>query len=132
MAYFFDFVSPSINPNAALTVFAHADDYTFGILQSTVHWLWFTILAAPRSNPKVSRYTSNTVFDSFPWPQSPSMKQVKAVGAAAVALRKLRRELCKEHGLTLRELYRSIEIPGDHPLKKRLRSSIKQCAQPMV
>ena len=32
-------------------------------------------------------------------------------------LRKLRRELCKEHDLTLRALYRSIELPGDHPLK---------------
>lgn len=112
----FDFVSPSINPNAALTVFAHADDYTFGVLQSTVHWLWFTNRCSTLTER--FRYTSNTVFDSFPWPQSPSLKQVKNVAVAGVALRALRRELCKEHGLTLRSLYRSIELPGDHPLKK--------------
>jgi hypothetical protein len=111
----FDFVSPSINPNAALTVFTHADDYTFGILQSTVHWLWFTNRCSTLTER--FRYTSNTVFDSFPWPQSPSLKQVREVANAGVSLRELRRELCREHGLTLRELYRSIELPGDHPLK---------------
>lgn len=111
----FDFVSPKISPNAALTVFTHADDYTFGVLQSSTHWKWFDARCSTiKSDP---RYTSNTVFDSFPWPQSPSLKQVQDVAAAAVALRKLRRELCKEHGLTLRALYRSIELPGDHPLK---------------
>lgn len=111
----FDFVSPAISPNAALTVFTHSDDYTFGVLQSTIHWKWFDARCSTiKSDP---RYTSNTVFDSFPWPQSPSLKQVQEVAAAAVALRKLRRELCREHGLTLRALYRSIELPGDHPLK---------------
>ena len=111
----FDFVSTKISPNAALTVFTHQDDYSFGILQSSVHWLWFDERCSTiKSDP---RYTSNTVFDSFPWPQNPTLKQVKAVASAAVALRELRRDLCSEHGLTLRELYRSIELPGDHPLK---------------
>lgn len=111
----FDFVSPTISPNAALTVFTHEDDYTFGVLQSTIHWKWFDARCSTiKSDP---RYTSNTVFDSFPWPQAPTLKQAQAVAAAAVELRKLRRELCTEHGLTLRELYRSIELPGDHPLK---------------
>ena len=111
----FDFVSTKISPNDAITVFAHADDYTFGVLQSTVHWLWFTNRCSTLTER--FRYTSNSVFDSFPWPQSPSLKQVQDVAAAAVALRKLRRDLCKEHGLTLRALYRAIELPGDHPLK---------------
>ena len=111
----FDFVSTKINPNAALTVFTHEDDYSFGILQSTLHWQWFTNRCSTLTER--FRYTSNTVFDSFPWPQSPTLKQVQAVASAAVALRQLRRDLCSEHGLTLRELYRSIELPGDHPLK---------------
>ena len=111
----FDFVSSEISPNDAITVFTHEDDYSFGILQSTLHWQWFDERCSTiKSDP---RYTSNTVFDSFPWPQNSTLKQVKAVASAAVALRKLRRDLCSEHGLTLRELYRSIELPGDHPLK---------------
>ncbi|MDZ4272250.1 MAG: type IIL restriction-modification enzyme MmeI [Erythrobacter sp.] len=111
----FEFVSPTISPNAALTVFTHEDDYTFGVLQSTIHWKWFDARCSTiKSDP---RYTSNTVFDSFPWPQAPTLKQVQSVAAAAVELRKLRRELCSEHSLTMRELYRSIELPGEHPLK---------------
>lgn len=111
----FDFVSTEISPNDALTVFTHEDDYTFGVLQSTIHWKWFDARCSTiKSDP---RYTSNTVFDSFPWPQAPTLKQVQSVAAAAVELRKLRRELCSEHSLTLRELYRSIELPGEHPLK---------------
>ncbi len=111
----FDFVSVNINPNAALTVFAHEDDYTFGILQSGIHWIWFSERCSTmKSDP---RYTSNTVFDSFPWPQQPSLAAVKGVAEAGVELRQKRRDLCSAHNLTLRELYRSMEVPGDHPLK---------------
>jgi len=112
----FDFIDTSISPNAALTVFAHADDYTFGILQSSLHWMWFQERCSTiKSDP---RYTSNTVFDSFPWPQTPSLAAVKAVAAAAVALRGKRRKLSEKHNIPLRELYRSMEQPGSHPLKE--------------
>lgn len=111
----FDFVSAAISPNDAITVFTHDDDYSFGILQSSIHWQWFTNRCSTLTER--FRYTSNTVFDSFPWPQSPSLKQVQDIAQAAVALRTLRRDLCEEHGLTLRELYRSIELPGEHSLK---------------
>lgn len=63
------------------------------------------------------RYTSNTVFDTFPWPQSPSPDEVSAVAKAARNLRSGRRELCDKHGMTFRELYRTLELPGSHPLK---------------
>ena len=54
----FDFVSSKINPNDALTVFCHDDDYSFGILQSSMHWEWFNARCSTiKSDP---RYTSNT------------------------------------------------------------------------
>lgn len=111
----FEFISPNIRPNAACMVFAHEDDYSFGILQSGVHWLWFINRCSTLKSDY--RYTSNSVFDTFPWPQEPSAKAVKAVASAAVALRKKRDELRAMHNLSLRELYRSLELPGDHPLK---------------
>ncbi len=111
----FDFVSPTITPSDALTVFAYDDDYTFGVLQSSLHWSWFTERCSTmKADP---RYTSNTVFDSFPWPQNPTKTMVKEVAEAGVALRNKRRELMKAHNITLRELYRSLELPGAHPLK---------------
>jgi hypothetical protein len=37
----FAFVSSTVRPGDALQVFAFADDYSFGILQSSAHWQWF-------------------------------------------------------------------------------------------
>jgi hypothetical protein len=63
------------------------------------------------------RYTSNTVFDSFPWPQNPELKSIAKVAEAAVDLRRIRRELIDKYKISLRELYRSLEKPGSSPLK---------------
>jgi hypothetical protein len=110
----FEFISSDIHPNAALVVFPRDDDYSFGILQSSLHWSWFTERCSTLTERY--RYTSNSVFDSFPWPQAPTLRNVKEVAEAAQDLRKVRRELCAKHDLSLRELYRSSELPGDHPL----------------
>jgi len=111
----FDFVCPEIRPNAALIVFPYEDDYSFGILQSGIHWIWFTNRCSTLTGR--FRYTSNTVFDSFPWPQAPTLNAVKKVADAAVELRELRRALKLKHDMSYRELYRVLELPGTSPLK---------------
>lgn len=112
----FVFVSSAIHPNAALVVFPFADDYSFGILQSDLHWAW---VKARASTMKADwRYTSNTVFDTFPWPQAPSHADCLAVAKAAVELRSMRQRLQKRSDLSLRELYRSLDNPGKHPLRE--------------
>ena len=63
----FEFISSDIRPNAACMVFPFADDYSFGILQSGIHWAWFTAKCSTLTER--FRYTSDTVFDTFPWPQ---------------------------------------------------------------
>lgn len=110
----FEFVDSSIHPSDALSVFPLEDDYSFGVLQSDVHWSWFTERCSTLREDY--RYTSTTVFDSFPWPQQPTLEHVKAVAKASRNLRNIRRNLCAEHDLSLRELYRSSDFPGDHPL----------------
>lgn len=111
----FAFLSQSIRPNAALQVFAYEDDYSFGILQSDIHWQWFINRCSTLTER--FRYTSNTIWDSFPWPQAPSREAAIAVAGAAVELRNLRTDLMKRHNRSLRELYRLIELPGANPLK---------------
>lgn len=111
----FEFVDVTVRPNDALQVFPYADDYSFGVLQSSVHWEWFINRCSTLTER--FRYTSNSVFDTFAWPQEPSAKNVKRVADAAVALRAKRNELRARHNLSFRELYRSLELPGDHPLK---------------
>ncbi|MBB5235860.1 class I SAM-dependent DNA methyltransferase [Deinococcus budaensis] len=111
----FEFVSSGIRPNAALIVFPLADDYSFGILQSSAHWEW--LKARGSTLTERFRYTSDTVFDSFPWPQSATPEQVRAVAGAAVALRGLRNEVMKRQGWSLRDLYRTLDTPGKNPLR---------------
>jgi hypothetical protein len=111
----FAFVDSSIHPNDALQVFSLADDYSFGILQSSTHWEWFTARCSTlKSDP---RYTPNTVFASFPWPQSPTMIQVRRIADAAVAVRQCRDDQMAAHGWNLRKLYTVFELPGENPLK---------------
>ena len=112
----FVFVDANVNPNDALQVFTFADDYSFGILQSDIHWRWFVERCSTLKGD--FRYTSTTVYDSFPWPQAPSLAQVRKVARAAVDVRLLRAQLMEDHNLTLRELYRLLELPGDSPLKR--------------
>ncbi|MCY7383357.1 MAG: N-6 DNA methylase [Microcoleus sp. CAN_BIN18] len=112
----FEFIYTSIRPNAALIVFPLPDDYSFGILQSGIHWAWFVVRCSTLTAR--FRYTSDTVFDSFPFPQSPTLAQAKKVAAAAVKLRLLRRKVMTENQWSLRELYRTLDLPGDNPLRK--------------
>jgi type I restriction-modification system DNA methylase subunit len=111
----FDFVSPLIYPSDVVQVFTLEDDYSFGILQSSVHWGWF--ISRCSTLKRDFRYTSDTVFDTFPWPQEPTLSQVGDVAVAAVALRELRRQIMIDNKWSLRELYRTIEVPGKSPLK---------------
>jgi len=111
----FVFVSPSIHPNDALQVFPLEDDYSFGILQSDVHWKWFVERCSTLK--REFRYTSDTVFDSFPWPQDPTEDNLKKVVNAARNLREIRTRTLVEHELTLRALYRLLETPGKNALK---------------
>lgn len=111
----FEFLSPAIRPNDALQVFPYEDDYSFGIMQSGIHWLWFTERCSTLKSDY--RYTSNTVFDTFPWPQAPGAKAVRRVADAAIGLRRTRTQLREKHGFSFRELYRTLENPGDNPLR---------------
>ena len=110
----FEFVSKNINPNAALMVFPMDDDYSFGILQSSVHWEWFVARCSTLTSR--FRYTSETVFDTFPWPQNPTKKQVEEVARLAKALRDKRNEMMEEHQLTLRKLYRIMDDTPNNPV----------------
>jgi hypothetical protein len=111
----FEFISNQIRPGDALSVFPLADDYSFGILQSTVHWDWF--VAKCSTLTERPRYTSETVFDTFAWPQRPTLQEVEKVASAAHQLRFVRRGLMSDNRISLRDLYRSLELPGSHPLK---------------
>ena len=111
----FEFVSSKINPNDALMVFNFQDDYTFGIIQSRIHIIWYQEKCSTMKGDP--RYTPNTIWDTFPFPQKPTLNQVKKVSNAAITLRLKRNEMMKRHQFTLRDIYKILEEPGSNPLK---------------
>jgi len=111
----FEFVHTGIHPNAALMAFPMSDDYSFGILQSGQHWAWFKARCSTLKGD--FRYTSDTVFNSFPWPQAPNPTQALAVAQAGRELRAMRNNAMQRMGCSLRALYRSLDVAGKNPLK---------------
>lgn len=113
----FVFVSTSIRVGDALQAFAFDDDYSFGILQSNAHWEWFAAKCSKLEERL--RYTPREVFDTFPWPQSPSVDRVRAIAEAGREIRRLRTAaLDHARGGGFRAIYRVLETPGRDPLKQ--------------
>lgn len=110
----FEFISTRFVPTNTLQLFVFEDDYTFGVIQSLLHWRW-TCVKGGRVRQDI-RYTS-AVWKTFPWPQAPTLEEVAAVASAARELRATRRRLMEENGWSLRDLYQAAEVAGPHPLK---------------
>jgi N-6 DNA Methylase/Type I restriction enzyme R protein N terminus (HSDR_N) len=111
----FEFISSGIRPNAALMVFAFEDDYSFGILQSRFHVSWYQEKCSTMKGDP--RYTTESVWDTFPWPQKPTKAQVMNVAVAAKKLRTGRGEIMEKNNMSLRDLYAILDKPGPNKLK---------------
>ena len=111
----FCFVHRDIRPDHALQAFVFADDYSFGVLQSNAHWQWFVAKCSKLTER--FRYTPESVFNTFPWPQKPTVKKVRAVAQAGREFRRVREEAGSLVKGGLRAVYRGLELPGKNPLK---------------
>ena len=113
------FISPEIRPGDALSCFTFEDDYSFGVLHSGAHWQWFVAKCSKLKSD--FRYSPESVFDTFPWPQSPSVAQIDAVAAAGREVRRVRADALTKIKGGLRAVYRTLELPGKNPLKRSAR-----------
>jgi type I restriction-modification system DNA methylase subunit len=111
----FIFVSSRVRPSNLIQVFGFDDDYSFGLLQSHAHWLWFITKCGKLKSDY--RYSAESVFDTFPWPQSPTKAQITTVAEAGRALRAVRATALQTLEGGLRALYRTLDLPGKNPLK---------------
>ena len=116
----FVFLSTDILSTNAIKAFLFDDDYSFGILQSDTHWQWFVAKCSKLKSD--FRYTPQSVFDTFPWPQGPDFRGptsggVEAVAAAGREVRRVRDEALTRIKGGLRAVYRTLELPGKNPLK---------------
>ena len=74
------------------------------------------IAPSPCSSFLLERRASRSFLDSSSGP-NPTAKQIEAVAAAAVEVRRVRAEALKVTTGGLRAVYRTLEVPGRHPLK---------------
>jgi hypothetical protein len=111
----FVFMDASVRADHAVFAFTFEDDYSYSILQSNTHWRWFITKCSKLTERY--RYTPPSVYDTFPWPQSPSATEVKVVAGAGREVRRIRDEALKKIKGGLRAVYRTLEIPGHNQLK---------------
>ena len=110
----FSFVSGEFRVSDSIVAFPFSDDYSLGILQSSVHEIWFR----ERCTTLETRltYTSEAVFDSFPWPQHPEQEPIDRVTRATTAIVAYRADAFRQ-GASLAAQYDVLRRPGKSKLR---------------
>ena len=120
----FDFISSEIRPDNSLIVFLFDDDYSFGILQSSIHWKWVQERGSTHSQRR--RYTLTSIYDTMPFPQwglpygknldfdaNRKISLARDVAKKARNFIELRNKIRSENKRgSLREIYKNMEVPG--------------------
>lgn len=110
----FQFIDPAIHPDDSMTVIALDDDYSLGVVSSTLHRAWLDERCSKlEARP---RYTTTTVWDSFPWPAHPSDAAVAEVASAMAAITDYRAARLAED-VTLGQQYDALRTPGQSTLR---------------
>lgn len=123
----FCFIDSKIVVGDSAVAFPFGDEYSLGILQSSAHVLWFRERCSTLETRL--RYTSNTVSDTFPWPQSPTAASVKRVSLAAAEINRYREEYFRM-GRSLAQMYDTLRSPGHSVLRglhDELDSAVMNC-----
>ena len=93
---FFVWVTGGTVPDSALVVIVRSDDYTFGVLHSSIHERWAHSTGSHIGKGNDLRYTHTTTFNAFPFPwplntpddalTEAQLAHREAIAAAAVSL----------------------------------------------
>jgi SAM-dependent methyltransferase len=91
---------PKWLPADSTTVVASDDFYILGILTSKIHRLWVKVQSSTLKGD--TRYTHNTCFETFPFPQTPDVKLVAKIRTQAEELHQYRTQQmeAKQWGIT--------------------------------
>ena len=112
----FEFISSSIRIADAVIAFGFEDNYSFGVLQSSIHCQWSEASGGTLKGD--FRYTGDTVFSTFPWPQNPTRVQIKKISSNVNNLMKIRKTAMLKNSWGLRELYNTLEVSGKNSLRE--------------
>lgn len=100
------FLGPDVIASNQIYVVAHATNFHFGVLSSTMHMSWLRHVGGRLKSDY--RYSGAIVYNNFPWPQSPSQNQMERVERAAQGVLDVRNHF---HEASLAELYDTLAMP---------------------
>jgi hypothetical protein len=100
------FLSQEVIASNKIQMVPKATHWHFGMLTSKMHMVWMKYVCG-RLKSDYS-YSNSLVYNNFPWPESPSEKQVKAVEAAAQEVLDARAAF---PGSSLADLYDPLTMP---------------------
>jgi MmeI, DNA-methyltransferase domain/MmeI, target recognition domain len=104
--FLFCWAEASVCPSDLTIVFAFDDDYSLGVLTSSVHGAW---AHSESSTLRVDlRYTPTSCFETFPWPQ-PDEEVRDEIGTVTKQLIEQRQAICVEQGIGLTDLYNRVD-----------------------
>jgi hypothetical protein len=102
------FIGPKIIANGSALIIPGASHYHCGILSSAMHMAWMRYSCGRMKSDY--QYSSQIVYNNYPWPESPTEKQKAAVEEAAQGVLDAREEFLQT-GSTLADLYDPISMP---------------------
>ena len=103
--FLFCWVDRTVCPSNLTNVFAFSDDYSMGILTSSVHGAW---AQSESSTLRIDlRYTPTSCFETFPWPQPDDVVR-NEIGQIAKDLIERRQAICVENEIGLTDLYNQV------------------------
>jgi len=104
------FLAPQIIANGSALVIPNASTYHMGILSSAMHMAWMKYTCGRMKSDY--QYSSQIVYNNYPWPGDPTEKQCAAVEAAAQSVLDVR-AVHQAKGATLADLYDPVVMPSD-------------------
>ena len=90
-------------PGDSTTIVASEDFYILGILTSNVHRTW--VKAQSSTLKGDTRYTHNTCFETFPFPQIPNPKLIEQIRSTALELHEYRSQQMEKKQWGITKLY---------------------------
>jgi hypothetical protein len=104
--FLFCWVDRTVCPSNLTNVFAFGDDYSMGILTSSVHGAW---AQSESSTLRIDlRYTPTSCFETFPWPQPDDVVR-NEIGQITKDLIERRQAICVENETGLTDLYNQVD-----------------------
>jgi hypothetical protein len=103
------FIPSKVIANGSALIVPSATLDHFGILSSSMHMAWMRYTCGRLESRY--QYSSQIVYNNYPWPEAPSEKQRVAVEAAAQAVLDAREEHLTK-GATLADLYDPLAMPA--------------------